>query len=516
MPSVDDYALAIIAEGETARTSGPDELLHPAITVRGIQIALATVYVESDFVMYANPNNPESEHYPHDADSYDEDSVGLFQQRIEWWGTTAEEMDPAQSAAMFYHHLVAVNLGDDDNPIDYNDPNVSPGTFAQAVQGSAYPDRYDKRFGDAVSLYNRLTNGGSTTVTTAIDPRLAALQAARPDFNEYPNWSTNNESRAGTTVDLLLAHTEDGSDTDNADGLARFLRSTEGTDNPRSYHYTISTGYPNDDGVTVVDVVDTDYAAWAVGASNLRSINYCFAGSESYWERADWIQHAGRAIDVMAYLMVQDAIKYNVPPKVIAPPYNSDPPGIADHRYCTAYLKDGNDHTDVDGAGPYGPPYAKFPWDILSAAVAKYWALANASSPPASDPAPTVYAPPAGDEALRLLLEQFLGPFDETTGKFTGWPQLSGDPLALADLQAKVNAGTPLSLVDGLAAERWGIKPAKSGVTPVPAAAATAAEDKPAKAPTKKPPAKKAPVKKPPAKAPVKAPAKRPARKAAR
>ncbi|ORB81788.1 N-acetylmuramoyl-L-alanine amidase [Mycobacterium timonense] len=506
MPSVDDYALAIIAEGERARTDGPDELRHPVITPRGIQIALATVYVESDFVMYANPNNPESEQYPHDADSYDEDSVGLFQQRIEWWGTTAEEMDPAMSAAMFFHHLVAL----DD---DYNDPNISPGTFAQDVQGSAYPDRYDKRFGDAVSLYNRLTNGGNTTVTTAIDPRLTALQAARPDFNEYPNWSTNNESRRGTTVDLLLAHTEDGSDTDNADGLAWFLRSTENTDDPRSYHYTISTGWPKDDGVTVVDVVDTDYAAWAVGASNLRSINYCIAGSESYWQRADWIAHAGRAIDVMAYLMVQDAIKYNVPPKVIAPPYNSDPPGIADHRYCSVYLKDGNNHTDVDGpTGPYGPPYAKFPWDVLSAAVAKYWAIANAAAPPpdpGSPAPPATFPAPAGDVALRLLLEQFLGPFDETTGQFTGWPQLSGDPNALAVLQAKVNAGTPLSLVDGVAAERWGIKPASSGATPPPAPApAAAAEDKPAQAPVKKPPAKKVPVKK--------APAKRPARKPAR
>lgn len=513
MPGVDDYGLAIIAEGNTARTSGPDELRHPVITPRGIQIALATVYVESDFVMYANPNNPESEGFPHEAESYDADSVGLFQQRIEWWGTTAEEMDPAMSAAMFFHHLVAL----DD---DYNDPNVSPGTFAQDVQGSAYPDRYDQRFGDAVSLYNRLTTGGApVTTTTDVDPRLAALQAARPDFNEYPNWSTNNESREGTTVDLLLVHTEDGSDTDNADGLARFLRSTEGTDNPRSYHTVISTGYPKDDGVTVVDVVDTDYAAWAVGASNLRSINYCFAGSESSWLRGDWIQHAGRAIDVMAYQIVQDAIKYSIPPKVIAPPYNSDPPGIADHRYCSVYLQDGNNHTDVDGpVGPYGPPYAKFPWDILTAAVAKYWAIANAATPPPADPgtpAPTVFAPPTNDPALLEVMQQLKGPFDPATGQFTGWPQLGGDPIALADLQSKVNAGIPLSLVDGVAAVRWGIKPASSGVTPPAATApAPAAEDKPAKkSPVKKPPAKKPPAKKAPTKT---ARAKRTARKAAR
>jgi hypothetical protein len=41
----------------------------------------------------------------------------------------------------------------------YNSGAASPGTYAQAVQQSAYPDRYDQAFPQAVALYNQLTRG---------------------------------------------------------------------------------------------------------------------------------------------------------------------------------------------------------------------------------------------------------------------------------------------------------------------------------------------------------------------
>jgi hypothetical protein len=152
MTTTDDYARAIIAEGQTARTVGADHLLHPVITERGIEIALATVFVETNFVMYANNPDPESLNFPHDAIGSDFDSDGLFQQRAQFFGTVAERMDAALSAAMFYHLLAA---------FPYNDPNTPPGTFAQDVQRSAFPDRYDERFSDAVDLYNRLVGTGT-------------------------------------------------------------------------------------------------------------------------------------------------------------------------------------------------------------------------------------------------------------------------------------------------------------------------------------------------------------------
>jgi N-acetyl-anhydromuramyl-L-alanine amidase AmpD len=338
--SKDDYARAVIAEGQ-----------RRGITPRGIVIALATCLVESNLTMYANAKVPESMSLPHEAVGSDGFSVGLFQQQVRkgnngqwWWGDAATCMDPTKSAGLFYDRLAR---------IDYNGPN-SPGSYAQAVQQSAFPDRYDQRMGDAQAIYDRLATGAQPVT----DPN-------RPDFNEYPVWSNNSQPRNGTKVDLFLLHTNEGNF--NADGLAHWLDA-----NNVSYHYTISEDY-NDHGVTVCDVVDTDLAAWSVGNSNNRTINLCFAGSKAAWTRDQWLQQS-RSIDVAAYLAVQDCKKYGLPPKVIAPPYNSDPPGIADHRYCTQHLKDGNNHVDVGD---------NFPWDVFTAAVNKY-----ASGAPAPQPQP--------------------------------------------------------------------------------------------------------------------------------
>ncbi|WP_431941685.1 C39 family peptidase [Nocardia grenadensis] len=135
MSKKDEYALAIIAEGE-----------RRGITPRGIVIALATALVETNLIMYANERDPESLDFPYEALSYDYRSSGLFQQQP-WWGTAADRMDPARSAGMFYAELAK---------LDYNNPNRSPGSFAQDVQRSAYPARYDERMSEAQALYDRL------------------------------------------------------------------------------------------------------------------------------------------------------------------------------------------------------------------------------------------------------------------------------------------------------------------------------------------------------------------------
>lgn len=131
----DGYALAIIREGQ-----------RRGVTPRGIQIALATALVESNLRMYANAAVPESLNLPHDAVGSDHDSVGLFQQRCPMWGPANILMDPTKSAGLFYDRLVK---------LDYNGNNT-PGSYAQAVQRSAFPYRYDERYADAVTLYNRL------------------------------------------------------------------------------------------------------------------------------------------------------------------------------------------------------------------------------------------------------------------------------------------------------------------------------------------------------------------------
>jgi hypothetical protein len=139
----DQYALTIIQTGKKL-----------GITPRGIQIALATALVESNLTMYANSNDPASLALPHDAVGSDHMSVGIFQQQDQGWGPLSCRMDVACSATTFYQHLERLN---------YNDTRNSPGWYAQKVQVSAFPDRYDQRFGDAVDLYTRLVNTPAPT-----------------------------------------------------------------------------------------------------------------------------------------------------------------------------------------------------------------------------------------------------------------------------------------------------------------------------------------------------------------
>lgn len=386
------------------------------ITPKGIVIGFATVFVESNWTMYANASVPASMSIPHDEVGSDGYSVGLFQQQVVlgdngyWWGDAAKCMDPYKSAQLFFSRLAANT--------DYNSDANTPGSYAQAIQGSAFPGRYDERMSDAQALYDQITSGGTVTPTPTVqDPRLTALQAARPDFNEYPVWvSKNFEPRQNTPVDLWLIHTEESSGTDNADGLAHYLESTTDTNNPVSYHYTISKG-ANDDGVTVCDVVDTDDASWSVGNSNLRAINLCFAGSTIDWTTVEWDNDLGRCIDVAAYLFVQDSIKYSIGETVCpGPAYGINPPVFSDHRYCSDWLKDGNDHTDVGD---------NFPWPLMQAAVAKYWAAANVAAPtptPTPDPGPTPapaqtfeqWLAGASDHDLLVYVAGQLGPGDPT------------------------------------------------------------------------------------------------------
>ncbi|ASR86008.1 lysin A [Mycobacterium phage DirkDirk] len=267
----------------------------------------------------------------------------------------------------------------------------------------AYLTEIKSRVNQATVLFEKYSGG-------------EVIVAERPDFNEYAIWSPNRSSRNGVKPTMFLLHTQEGSG--NADSLAKYFTSA----NQVSYHYTISKG-ANDDGVTVVDCVDTDYAAWSVGNANSRSINLCFAGSFASWTREQWLAKAGRAIDVAAYLAVQDAKKYGFSTLVVPPPYSNGTPGISDHRWVTDVFKWGT-HTDV------GPG---FPWDVLAASVAKYTGQAQAPAAPS-------FAYPSTDVMIREIWEQLRGP----QGK--GWPQLGknarGENLTLVDAIAELKAAS--------------------------------------------------------------------------
>lgn len=266
----------------------------------------------------------------------------------------------------------------------------------------AYLDEIKSRIDTVTPYLNKYwpAAGGSPVTIPTEDPRLSALAAVRPDFNEYANWSDNSQDRAGTTVDLWLIHTEEGDM--NADALVNWMK-----DNGVSYHYAGSQD-PNDNGVTVVDMIDTDLASWSVLDANDRAINFCFAGSYANWSQDQWMKQS-KAIDAAAWLCVQDCIKYGIAPNVITPPYDEDPPGISDHRYVTQHLNIGT-HVDV-GDG--------FPWNYFAGKIAEYWHAAQggqSDTPPPPPPAPAdpfeAWVAGASDrELLEYIVEQ-LGPGD--------------------------------------------------------------------------------------------------------
>lgn len=257
----------------------------------------------------------------------------------------------------------------------------------------------------------------------------------RPDFNEINEIGLDNgrhaSKRSRPPVNWFL-HTQEGDG--NATDLSAYLRSTSGA-KAVSYHYTIHEDQ-NDHGVTVVDVVDTDLYSWSVLDANVFSINLCFAGSRASWSRAEWLKRS-KAIDVAAYLAVQDCRKYKFSTEVIKPPYGTARSGISDHKYVTECLDIGN-HTDV------GP---NFPWDVFEAAVKKY--SGEVVEPPVVVPPVPPFPPPVTNkkrfpedwttrELVIEMLVQMRGP------NLEGWPQLGkndkGEKLTVVDALAKILA----------------------------------------------------------------------------
>lgn len=247
--------------------------------------------------------------------------------------------------------------------------------------------------------------GAKEPESSGVKETLTMPAAKRPDYNEYWVSSPNFHNRGGTRVDLFLLHTQEGNG--NADSLARYLADSR---NKVSYHYTVHQAA--DGGVTVCDVVDTDYASWSVLSANNRSINLCFAGSSASWTREQWMKQS-KAIEVAAWLAAQDCIKYKIPIRVIPPPYTSPPPGISDHRYVTKYLGDGN-HTDVGD---------RFPWDFFIRCVEKFTTKEEPVVKPAEPPNQPPFRYPSRDEMILQIWEQMFGP------RAQGWPQLGGKTL---------------------------------------------------------------------------------------
>lgn len=175
-----------------------------------------------------------------------------------------------------------------------------------------------------------------------------------PAFKERIQWSPNCHARNIASARFGAGHTQEGDGT--AASLANYLC------NPNSkvsYHTVI-----DNDG-NVVHVVDTDMASWSVGNGNNATWNYCYAGSRAAWTRQQWLGRMGRAIEIHAYIWVQDAKKYGKNAHVIdwaeiARPGSS---GATDHRGINEALLKAKGHWDC-GDG--------YPWDIFEGHVRRF------------------------------------------------------------------------------------------------------------------------------------------------
>ncbi|KAB1641394.1 M23 family metallopeptidase [Gulosibacter chungangensis] len=110
----------------------------------GVIIALMAGLTESRMRMLANTVYPESADYPNDGVGADHDSLGIFQMRPQaGWGTVAELMSVTYQAQAFYGGPNGPNYPSPRGLLDIpNWQQLTRGEVAQAVEVSAFPDRY--------------------------------------------------------------------------------------------------------------------------------------------------------------------------------------------------------------------------------------------------------------------------------------------------------------------------------------------------------------------------------------
>ena len=317
------YARAIVAEGQ-----------RQGITERGLIIALATVLVECNLTMYANAKVPESLKLPHDKVGSDGKSVGLFQQQVVWgngawwWGDAATCMDPTSSARLFFDRL---------RKLDYNGRNT-PGSYAQAVQGSAYPDRYDQRMADAIALFSLVATPSQEGAVLVPENPITRTQISP------------NQHSGGRNVDWLAFHTQQARS--SAANLANYLG------NPANQ---VSYNAIADERETVL-IVPYDQNPWAASNANSRADHFCFAGSFAEWTREQWLDPNkdgdGVNQDLMmwrgAAWLAERSVARNIPLVYVGKAgVDSGTRGVVGHVDFGAW---GGGHTD---------PGRNFPWDVL-------------------------------------------------------------------------------------------------------------------------------------------------------
>src|SRR5690625_5232905 len=177
-------ALTVTTRDGTTFTLNKTQLTHAATIIQvgssidgvdrdGLHIALMAALTESTLRQLANTStHPESGDYPNDGNGGEHDSLGLFQMRPQsGWGTVKELMDPQYQARAFFGGPTGPNHPSPRGLLDIPGwQQMSHGEAAQAVEVSAFPDRYDNYAPVATTILNTLTGGSNSGSDSAAVP----------------------------------------------------------------------------------------------------------------------------------------------------------------------------------------------------------------------------------------------------------------------------------------------------------------------------------------------------------
>lgn len=129
-----EHAATVVAVASRTPGAGP----------RAARVALMAALTESRLRMLANSRVPGSAERPNDGIGSDHDSLGFFQMRPSTgWGTVTRLMDATYQARAFLGGPTGPNRGSPAGLLDLRDwTALTDAQAAQAVEVSAYPDRY--------------------------------------------------------------------------------------------------------------------------------------------------------------------------------------------------------------------------------------------------------------------------------------------------------------------------------------------------------------------------------------
>ena len=182
--------IAVTTGNGTRFTLTRTQLTHAATIIKtggrtagvgrdGVIVALMAALTESTLRMLSNTAaSPESASYPNDGNGGDHASLGLFQMRPSTgWGSVSDLMDANYQARAFFGGPTGPNHGSPRGLLDIPGWQQLPkGAAAQAVEVSAYPDRYANFQPVAETILIALTRGpSSSTGATAGVPETSRV-----------------------------------------------------------------------------------------------------------------------------------------------------------------------------------------------------------------------------------------------------------------------------------------------------------------------------------------------------